>query len=279
MPVASLKEDGWNLEQPEVLALMEKLRSKGVPLGEYVQGRFYRGILTGLNEAFVIDAATREKLIAEDPGSAEVIKPWLRGRDIRKWKIEWDGLYVLYIPWHLDMNKYPSVLDHLKQYREKLENRNESERDRYEWYALQRYAADYYFEFSKTKIVYPDIAQNSKFAWDETKAFLGNTAYIIPTDEIWLVGLLNSKVIWWYYRNISSIIRGGFVRFIAQYMDTIPIAFASDSQKTSIDEHTRIIIAEPDHPNVTQLEDEINNLAYDLYGLTEAEIAIVEGRK
>ena len=67
MPVASLKTEGWNLEHPEVLALMEKLRAAGVPLGEYVQGRFYRGILTGFNEAFVIDAATREKLIAEDP--------------------------------------------------------------------------------------------------------------------------------------------------------------------------------------------------------------------
>ncbi|RPH48681.1 MAG: class I SAM-dependent DNA methyltransferase, partial [Desulfobacteraceae bacterium] len=77
MPVASLKTEGWNLEQSDVLALMEKLRAKGVPLGEYVQGRFYRGILTGLNEAYVIDSETRERLIAEDPASAELIKPWL----------------------------------------------------------------------------------------------------------------------------------------------------------------------------------------------------------
>ncbi len=60
MPVSALKEEGWNLERPEVLALMEKLRKSGTPLGEYVQGRFYRGILTGFNEDFVIDAATRE---------------------------------------------------------------------------------------------------------------------------------------------------------------------------------------------------------------------------
>jgi adenine-specific DNA-methyltransferase len=74
MPVSALKEEGWNLERPEVLALMEKLRKAGTPLGEYVQGKFYYGIKTGLNEAFVIDAPTRAKLIAGDPKSEELIK-------------------------------------------------------------------------------------------------------------------------------------------------------------------------------------------------------------
>ena len=96
MPIPALKEDGWNLESQEVQALMEKLRAVGIPLGEYVKGRFYYGIKTGLNEAFVIDAATRKKLISEDPKSAELIKPWLRGRDIRKWKTEWAELYVIF---------------------------------------------------------------------------------------------------------------------------------------------------------------------------------------
>ncbi len=88
MPISSLREEGWNLERPAVLALMEKLRKTRKPLVEYVQGKFYYGIKTGLNEAFVIDAPTRAKLIAEDPESEELIKPWLRGRDIKKWKAE-----------------------------------------------------------------------------------------------------------------------------------------------------------------------------------------------
>jgi len=98
MTISSLKEEGWNLERPEVLALIEKLRKAGTPLGEYVHGRFYRGILTGLNEAFVIDEATRKRLVSEDPKGEELIKPWLRGRDIKKWKAEWAGLYVISIP-------------------------------------------------------------------------------------------------------------------------------------------------------------------------------------
>ena len=65
--------------------------SQGTPLGEYVQGRIHMGVKTGLNEAFVIDQAMRDELVAADPKSAEIIKPWLRGRDIKRWTPEWPG--------------------------------------------------------------------------------------------------------------------------------------------------------------------------------------------
>lgn len=279
MPIAALKAEGWTLEQPEVLALMDKLRRAGKPLGEYVQGKFYYGIKTGLNEAFVIDEATKNQLIAEDPKSAELIKPWLRGRDIRKWRAERASLYLIYIPWHFELESYRAVIKHLERYRSQLENRTIAERGRYEWYALQRYAADYYKEFEKDKIIYPDIAQQSKFTWDESKAFLGNTAYIIPTDKKWLVGLLNSKVIWWFYSNISSTIRGGFVRFITQYMEQLPIPETTIIQRTAIIDYVEKILANPASPDVPRLEAEIDKLVYGLYGLTEVEIALVEGNR
>lgn len=279
MPISALKTEGWNLEKPDVLNFIEKLRSYGKPLGEHVSGRFYRGITTGLNEAFVIDTATRDKLIAEDPSSIDVIKPWLRGRDIKKWKAQTAGLYFLYIPWHFDIEKYPAILTHLKQFRNQLENRNAAEKDRYEWYALQRYAADYFKDFEKNKIIYPDICQFSKFTWDESNSFLGNTAYIIPTNDIWLVGLLNSNLLWWFYLNLSSSIRGGFVRYIGQYMEQLPIFPATEVQKFPIIERVKKILANPDSPVVPQLEAEIDQLVYDLYGLTNEEIALVEGKK
>ena len=92
-----LTPNGWRLEQTEVLDLLAKLRSKGEPLGEYVNGRFFYGIKTGLNEAFVIDRETKERLIAEHSSSAEVLKPYLRGRDVKRWKVTsqdlWSYLY------------------------------------------------------------------------------------------------------------------------------------------------------------------------------------------
>ncbi len=287
-----LKDEGWNLESPEVQALMEKLRIVGVPLGEYVKGRFYRGVLTGLNEAFVIDAATRKKLISEDPKSAELIRPWLRGRDIRKWKTEWAGLYLINIAssankkWAWSHAKketearksfektYPAIFRHLNQWKKQLRDRDDQGKF---WWELRSCA--YYADFERPKIIYPDITQSSKFTWDKSKAFLGNTAYIIPTDEVWLIGLLNSNLIWWYYQNISSIIRGGFVRFIAQYMEKLPIPSGTNGEKSQIIKLVQTILADPDSPSVPQLETEINILIYKLYNLTPEEIMLVENAK
>ena len=144
------------------------------------------------------------------------------------------------------------------------------------WWELRSCA--YYKEFERLKIVYPDIAQTPKFTWEESNAFLGNTAYIMPTDEKWLVGLLNSEVIWWYYLNVSSTIRGGFVRFIAQYVEQIPTYLASPAQKAPIIKLVEKILSDPDSPDVPFLEKEIDALVYDLYGLTPEEIAIVESK-
>jgi hypothetical protein len=169
-------------------------------------------------------------------------------------------------------------LQHLKKFKNKLESRNIEERDRYEWYALQRYAADYHHEFENTKIIYPDISQHPKFTWDESRSFLGNTAYIIPTNEKWLVGILNSKLLWWFYRNLSSSIRGGFVRYISQYMQQMPIVTATREKKDLILAIVQKILNAPDSPNVPKLEAEIDQMLYKLYDLTPVEIAIVEGR-
>ena len=289
MPVAGLKTEGWCLETPRVLALMQKIRGAGKPLGEYVNGRFYYGIKTGLNKAFVIDADTRERLIAEDPASKELIRPWLRGRDIRKWKIEWAGLYIINIPstankkWPWSDAKtedaarqifektYPAIHRNLSRWEKRLKKRDDQGKF---WWEL--WSCAYYSYFEKPKIVYPDISQFPKFTWDESKSYLGNTAYIMPLDEIWLVGLLNSKLMNWFYSHISPTIRGGFFRFIAQYMKQIPIVPASEIQKAPIVERVRIILKNPDGPDMPNLEAEINTLIFDLYDLTAEEIAIVE---
>ena len=82
----ALDDKGWSLTDERTQALLDKLKATGVPLSEYVDGKIYYGIKTGLNEAFVIDDQTREKLIAEDPKSAELIKPFLAGRDIKRYQ-------------------------------------------------------------------------------------------------------------------------------------------------------------------------------------------------
>jgi len=281
MPISALKPDGWNLERPEVLALMEKLRKAGTPLGEYVHGRFYYGIKTGLNEAFVIDEETKKRLIKEDLKSKELIKPWLRGRDIKKWKAEWAGLYLLYIPWHFKLNEYPAVLQHLQQYQEQLENRNESERGRYEWYALQRYAADYYQEFEKPKIIWGNLATEPKFAFDSSLSYVSAPANLIPTNDIYLLAILNSPLCKWWISLQAAVRSGGFLEYKPMYVGTVPVVKASDKQKSPIIERVnKILAAKKKDPNAdtSTLERQIDEIVYKLYNLTEEEIAIVEGK-
>jgi len=274
-PQRSLRREGWALERPEVLALVEKLRRSGTPLGEYVGGRFYRGITTGLNKAFVIDQATRDRLIAEDPRSAEIIKPWIRGRDIDRWRVDWAGMYLLWTYQGIEIKEYRAILEYLSGFREKLAKRWEPSRGQCEWYELR--PCDFYAEFEKPKIVYPDIAKEPEFAYDTTGAYGGNTMYILPTGKLYLLGILNSSAVQFFYNQISSTIRGDYLRFIATYIEQVPIPDATPAQRAAIESLGRKLLdAKGQGPHIAKWEQELNILVYELYGLADEEIRIVE---
>ncbi|HDH05245.1 MAG TPA: class I SAM-dependent DNA methyltransferase [Nitrospirae bacterium] len=278
--------EGWNLELPEVLALMEKLRKAGTPLGEYVNGRFYYGIKTGLNEAFVINKQTRERLIAEDPKSEELIKPWLRDRDIKKWKAEWAGLYVIFTRRGTDIEKYPAIKKHLEQYRENLEPKKSSTQKKgrkpgpYKWFEIQDNIA-YFKEFEEPKIIYPNITKTNIFAFDTTGIFTNQKCFIIPTNDLYLLAVLNSKIgTQWFYSTLP-LLRGAFFEPSAMFMQHFPIAKTTDNQKAPIIECVqKIINIKQKDPiaDVFAVEKEIDLLVYKLYDLSPEEIMIVEGR-
>jgi len=281
MPVAALRKDGWALEQPQVLALMEKLRKTGTPLGEYVKGRFYRGILTGFNEAFVIDEATKDRLNAEDPKSAELIKPWLRGRDIKKWKAQWAGLYVIFTRRGTDIERYPAIKRHLEQFRADLEPKK-TERDKrgrkpgsYQWFEIQDNIA-YYEEFNRPKIVYPNITKTNIFAFDTTGWLTNQKCFIIPTDDLYLLAVLNSKAGLQWFTKALPLLRGSFFEPSAIFMKDFPVPSATPAQQAPISALVNKILADPDSPTVPRLETEIDALAYNLYGLTAEEITLIE---
>jgi methylase of polypeptide subunit release factors len=293
LPQSELKSDGWRLESAKVLLLLEKLRKSGTPLGTYVEGRFYRGIVTGFNEAFIVDCATRDRLIAEDASSAEVLKPYLRGRDVKRWRFDNPDLWLVFIPWHFPLHldksikgvsakaerefarKYPAIYRHLSFFKDQLLARNKDETGiRYEWFALQRWGADYWQEFEHPKIIYPDIYVHQSFAWDSQKYYPGNTCYFIPTAEKWLIALLNSKLIEWFYSLISNKVRGGYLRAFSDYMQQVPIAQTSQAQQATITKLVDYLLflkantAETeshDQLMVSYFEQIIDALVYELY--------------
>ena len=208
-PQVLLKKNGWVLEDPALVRLFERLMNQGKPLGEFVKGRVYYGIKTGLNEAFVIDEAKRHELIEEDPRSAELIKPWLRGRDIKRWKPDWAGLYVIFARRGVDIEQYPAIKDHLSWWRSDLEPKaaaGQSGPGRkpgdYQWYEIQDSIA-YHHEFARTKIVWGNLAVESKFARDLSQAYVCAPANFLIEPVTWLLPLMNSSLLNFLYPKLT----------------------------------------------------------------------------
>ena len=296
---SQLSSEEWTIARPETLALLEKLQSTGITLSACVSGRIYFGLKTGCNDAFIIDEAKREELIAQDPKSDEIIKPLLRGRDIKRYGFQWAELYLLYIPWHFPLHEdprvtgasekaeslfkkdYPSIYNHLLQYQDNLSKRNRAETGiRYEWYALQRCANTYYTEFDEPKIVYPDISGSMRACY-ETTGILGEaTTFCIPTTDLSLLAILNSRLFDWYarykFQTLNDPWAGGGLRLKTIYMKHVPIANRTSEQKAELSSLVDQILDDPENENVSDLEKEIDALVYRLYRLSVDEIALIE---
>lgn len=232
MPQNQLGLDAWRLESDALAQLRAKLTRGHSTLKEAYGSPLY-GIKTGLNDAFVVDRATRDRLIAEDPKSAELLKPFLEGKDLKKWRIEPQDLWLIYIPKNrIDIDAYPAIKRHLLPLRDKLEKRATKQA----WFELQQAQADYEKDFQSAKVLYPEISQGPKFALDQTGYYPLNKLFYLATTDLYLVGLLNSRAVWTYLFGICSPLRGGEWRLElrAQYVETVPIPAADTPTRSRI---------------------------------------------
>jgi len=222
-----LDGEDWQLVPREVAAIMEKMEERGRRLGELVDGQLMRGIVTGRNRAFFIDNDTRERLVDEDPRSEEVIKPLVIGNDIRRFRIERDEKWLLYMPHGVDIDRYPAVEEHLASYREELEGRATDQ----EWYELQQPQEAYREFFDGPKVLYPVIAQKARFAFNPGPLYPNDKCFFIPRDDRFLVALLNSRLVYFYLAQVCSTFgnpaEGGRLEFRAQYMERLPVRWPS----------------------------------------------------
>ncbi len=214
----SLDDNGWSLVDQNTRLLLDKLMKSGVPLGEYVEKKIYYGIKTGLNEAFVIGETTKDRLIAEDPKNAEVIKPFLAGREIKRYIDLKPQQYLILFEkgwtnknsgniknkWIWLKEKYPSIANHLEPFTKDGESRYD--KGDY-WWELR--SCDYYREFEEEKILYAEIATTGQFTLDNNGLYSDTTSYIMGSNSLYLLGILNSRLWTFMFSNVSSIIRGG----------------------------------------------------------------------
>ena len=178
LPAEAFQDEHWQLASAVEQRILCKMEEVSVPLERWLGDvEIRRGVLTGFNEAFFIDEETRERLIEQDPKSAEIIKPLVVGDDIRRYEIEFKGRYLIFTRRGVQIGNYPAIKAHLEQYKKELMPRPEDwdeetqgkwpgrKPGNYQWYEIQD-TVDYYKDFEKPKIVYPVIAKTNTFAFE-----------------------------------------------------------------------------------------------------------------
>ncbi|MBF9151657.1 Eco57I restriction-modification methylase domain-containing protein [Novosphingobium jiangmenense] len=229
-PQEALGRGSWELEGDALRALRSKITAGKSTLKEVYGSPLY-GIKTGLNEAFVIDTPTKEKLCRDDPRSEELLKPFLEGKDLKRWRAESRGLWIIYIPKNrVRIDDYPAIRDWLLPFKDKLEKRATKQA----WFELQQAQEAYLPGFEAGKIAYGHFQDSPIHSFERTGALSNNKTYFVPTDDKSLLAFLNSKLAWFCFTSRTTAVRGGFFEATAQHMETLPIAKGTDFQRAEL---------------------------------------------
>ncbi|MDB9491175.1 TaqI-like C-terminal specificity domain-containing protein [Dolichospermum circinale CS-534/05] len=277
----SLLADVWNFRNDLEQQLLNRLNQNNRILDIF--GKCYRGILTGLNEAFVIS-----QKISND----QELKPVFDGKDIKKWFTPSTSKWmIIFTSKSTQLNfgkltevdalakmkkQYPSIFKHLLNFQKKAKKRYDQ--GQY-WWELRN--CSYYDLFTQPKIIFPNLQSSNKFCFDESGTYLNAPAVFLPISvkEKYLIGILNSQVIWYVLRNICVVRSGGYIEVKPQYFEQIPIPKISQRDQDILTQLVdQILNAKKLDPNAdtTALETEIDQMVYQLYNLTAEEIQIIE---
>ncbi len=306
-PQGDLQDSEWTIDNPEIISLKKKIENEGTPLKDW-NIQMFRGLLTGYNEAYIIDTPTKDKLCKQDKQNLALIKPIIRGRNIRDYSHNWNGEWIIFIPWHFPLQNdssitkaskeaekifartYPSIFEHLSQFKENLTKRNQSETGiRYEWYAMQRYAADYIDHFKKEKIIWIELTDKNRFSYSESEEYVLAGAFMMTGESLkFLLAFLNSKLCLFYFSLICNSSGMATIQWKKFALEKVPIKkLSADDQKPFIKVVDKILAITKDEDylqnsakqdEVHGYENQIDQLVYKLYGFKPEEIAIVEGK-
>ncbi|EAJ0329124.1 class I SAM-dependent DNA methyltransferase [Campylobacter lari] len=295
----SLSKESFTFNDESTNALKAKIEKHGTPLKDWHGLNINYGIKTGYNEAFIITTEKRDEILAkckdeaEKERTAKLIRKMLRGRDIKRYSYEWAGLWV--INTHngyksksgekieaINIDEYPSLKQHLKPYYKTLEKRTDKGKTPYN---LRNCA--YLEEFEKEKIVYPETTQGAYFVYDNKGIFLEKTAFFIVCENLkYLLGLLSSNLITYYYKNFSQGCKLGIkgYQYNKHALENLPLPKINSKNEKLANElislvNEILVLKEQDKKaNTKTQEDKINSIVYKLYNLNEEEIKIIEGK-
>lgn len=270
----NIRNENWNLNKSDSSDLFNKLISHNELLKSFHDINIYSGIKTGFNDAFWINDDIKNRLISEEPKSIEVIKPLCRGTDIRKWQVNNENLNIIFTHNSTNIDDYPAIKAYLFNFKEKLGKRAVKQ----PWWQLQQ-AQNRNGIWDNPKILYPDICKESRFTLDEDSIYADMKGFVLTSSSKFLLAILNSKLIWWYLKQICAVLgdpdKGGRLQLKSQYVERIPIAKCSEIEiKHEIESLVDMCLQKPVDCSLYEMR--IDQLVYQLYDLTAEEIAIIE---
>lgn len=248
VPQKRLDEQAWSLEPAGAEALYRKIKAGGVPLATFAQKKIYRGLMTGYNNAYLIDTSTRNEILKAEPSAADFIKKYLRGQDIGRWSQDWVGLWVILLkssgdqawPWaalaepeaeKCFAKTYPALFARFKPMEAALRKRTDKGRF---WWELRSCA--YYDEFAAPKIIYQEIQFHPSYGLDRDGYFLNNKGFFLGHDDAWLLAVLNSPLLWWHNWRYLGHMKDEALNPAAVKMEQLPIAAPDDTSRRIAEE-------------------------------------------
>ena len=286
----------WVILSPIEQSIKRKIEAVGTPLKDWdIQINY--GIKTGFNDAFIITTEKRNEILAncltedERTRTAELIRPILRGRDIKKYGYDWANLWLIYLPWHFPYQfdssitgasekaekafkeQYPAVYNHMFQYKEPLSNRNKAETGiRYEWYAMQRWGAKYWEDFLRPKIVWKRVGSILRFCYNNNGALgLDSTCFATGKNIEFICCVLNSPMGHYLLKDAPKTGTGDLLISV-QAVEPIKIPMITKEQNFIFEEALKELI---DYSS-TEKEKEISHKVFDLYNLSHDEQKYIE---
>lgn len=263
IPLSQLRSESWQLEPSGVTKLVARFRGSGVPLVEFAGVKPYRGILTGFNDAFLIDTPTKNALVAADSKCSEIIKPYVRGQDVNRWKADGANLWMIVFkssgdhtwPWSQsgdDAEKvfqqtYPSIHARMKPLEEALRKRQDKGRH---WWELRSCA--YWNEFDRPKIIYQEIQFHPSYALDKTGLYGNNKTFFVACEDLFLLSVLNSPLCWWHNWRYLPHMKDEALSPVAFLMESLPIAKPTDAVRSAAEKAARRLIRISEAQNETR---------------------------
>lgn len=255
-----LDENTWVFKDPKILDLREKIKSTGIALKDIESIKIHYGIKTGYNKAFIIDEDTKNVLLSKDIKNNDIIKPVLRGKDLKRWRINFNNLYLLFLDWNFKIEDYSSIEEYLSQYKINLEKRSVVAKGTVKWFALSSFGSSYYKKFEKPKLIYPVISSSLFAVYDEDNFYINDKCFIITSDDMdlkFISTLISSNLLNFIFKFLSSSLQGNYYELRKIFIEQIPIFAANfDQQQLFIEKADLMLELNED------FDEEINSFKY-----------------